>query len=258
MLAEPLVRRTGAVVLSICALATSTAGQSVSEAWKTGNDRVDRWEGSNLSTPVAARPLEMVSFTEELPKTASFTVGDEVSLSFYLDDPSRHVTVYAREIEVFVNYWMQLKPRRWQQGWNRWGPWPTKEVALPLGITTGNLGLLVRLDDHYPHDGRIAAVLVGDGEATGHYRARFVAGATFAGGTYAVRRGCAGGTPVTSGKIGRQGNGRAFSVDFDLGDNAGDEYELAVTMTRAALLPVPGQSSSTFEHRYCFAHPTTP
>jgi hypothetical protein len=248
----------GAAVGVIC--------QTAPEAWKAVHDLHNRWEGLGKGYNASSQTLELVSFLAE-PQRPLYPEQATLNVAFYVPVNAASIVLYAREIDILEQYWMEAKPPKdgWRRGgWNQFGGWKTIDVLHPK-IPNTNLGVVVRLDGRYPYDGRVAPALLRsealrDGQRIASYRAVFVPGGEFAGGRYFVKSGCgqaAANLLVPPVALGVQYSGSPMTISFGLDLNSAADVELIVELDRAPALdgraaqkPLAGYPPQ----RYCFAH----
>jgi len=166
---------------------------------------------------------------------------------------------------VHKHYWMQPMKSAWNvKDWNDWGAWPT-DILIKVGVQSDNLGVVVRLDNQYPGDGRVAPVVVHPAKTPPErviekYTAIFLSGTAYSSGSYELRGGCSGtGDIVKPGKLGQQRPGFDFSVDLDLTKREAGEYQLILSLIRAVPAETGpptgrGVQAEVVQHKYCFDH----
>lgn len=148
-------KRIGFVVAVLAAL----VAHSQDERWRQRNDRGNRYEGARSELVAAAPVVDLIGFHGY---RTDFRPADDVTLtvSFYVPRAGSAVHLTAQEIVPEELYWMEAKPTRWLQGWNRFGPWPVKDVLRRKVIGSDNLAVLVRLDGARSGGGEIAPAVI--------------------------------------------------------------------------------------------------
>ena len=117
-----------------------------------------RMEGRTYEE-VSASGIELISF---LAHKEEFDPGKDVDLKirFFLEnDTSLFIT--ARELNIRKYYKMKPIQTDWAKGWQEFGPWPTKDVLSPLGLTLDELGVVgrIRTNDRIG-SGRVAPLII--------------------------------------------------------------------------------------------------
>jgi hypothetical protein len=104
----------------------------------------NRWEGlfgQNQGSP-AWELRSFVASVEPYPMDSSV----DLRIRYYVQD-STEAFIRAQSIKATLNYLMEPKPDalKTNPGWRDFGGWPTKDVLIPKRISSGDLGMLIRL-----------------------------------------------------------------------------------------------------------------
>ncbi|HYR29307.1 MAG TPA: hypothetical protein VEU30_12630 [Thermoanaerobaculia bacterium] len=198
------------IVLLAIAITPPFLGQD--EEWRVRNNRGNRYEGSRSVLMAAAPVAELVGLHAY---RQPFAPDDAVILdvAFFIDSDASRARLTAREIQREQFYWMEPKRQAWRPGWNRFGPWPVRDVLRRLKIGSGNLAVLARLDGFSVGEGRFAPVFVGTLSASvsvREYDAFFIAARTIERVRWQLKSG--GGSILTEGSMGRKLTGAPFTI----------------------------------------------
>ena len=118
-------------------------------------DYGNRVEGT-LNRGLTESEVELVSFTGS-PITYSMNTPSNLEVWFF--GSATGMTIRAKELSPRLFYSMESKPGKWTDGtWNSFGPWPTKDKLIPVGVQANNLGIVVWLDEA---TGRVAPAFAG-------------------------------------------------------------------------------------------------
>lgn len=123
-----------------------------------GDGSARRQEGT-VRTPVSAKftLVSMTGFKLRYPQDHSAPLY----LMFFL--PSTGAAyVRAAEIQPSKSYLMTVLQERWDAGEVAFGPWPTGDVLVPLGIESDNLGIVATASRDPSASGEIYPVIVAD------------------------------------------------------------------------------------------------
>jgi len=121
-------------------LALPARGQASLEEWKRKHAYNNRYEGL-VDMHTADADFELLSFTAAMPP---FSGSVNLRVKFFSPEQTS-VVVYAREVEVQRQYWMESRPiTAVPMTWTEFGPWPTRDVLIPEGVDPDNLGVTVR------------------------------------------------------------------------------------------------------------------
>ncbi|MFI5184336.1 MAG: hypothetical protein ACHQNV_08060 [Vicinamibacteria bacterium] len=146
----------GRATVTASVVAVLLLGVAISGEWTAGNDRGNRYEGS-VRVPVANPDLALLSFTGSF---SPFHKEATLKVRFFLPDETA-VFISAQELRDRKQYRMEAKPRPWKVGqWNEFAPWPTRDVIDVLGVSSENLGVVVRLGESGQGSGEVAPALV--------------------------------------------------------------------------------------------------
>jgi hypothetical protein len=125
--------------IQVCALIISTCSvfcQST-DAWQKKHALRNRYEGL-IDVPVSNPALEVLSFTSYLQP---FVGNEEWRVRFYSPKQTT-ATVYARDIDSQVQYWMESVP--WPSfRWSEFSGWATGDVLVPLKLKPTDIGVTV-------------------------------------------------------------------------------------------------------------------
>jgi hypothetical protein len=112
---------------------------SAQDDWKSKHHLKNRYEGL-IDIPTGNPPLEVLSFTA---KVVPFEKKEEWRVR-YFSHAQGTVTVYGRDVDDDIPYWMESEPQsvtpnRWSQflGWN------TGDVLLREGVSPDSVGVTV-------------------------------------------------------------------------------------------------------------------
>lgn len=151
----------------------------VDNAWRTKkNDKGNRYEGSVAQQVAATSVVEMIGFHAF---RQDFRPNQDVTLrvDFYTPEAAPKARVTARELHRKSFYWMEAKQQSWKGGWNRFAPWPVRDVLRNMEIGSDELLVLVRLDGFSTGGGAVAPAFVSTSDASvavREYHAYFLPG----------------------------------------------------------------------------------
>ena len=138
-----IARVLGRITVIAVFLFTIGVYSQTTEAWKRRNDKGNRYEG--LISILTGNPdLEVLALTGFFEP---FKGKVNLKIKFFLP-VSANPSITAHEIEEQRQYWMEVKPKKWQTGsWNEVNPWPTGDVITREAIPWDNIAVLIRLND---------------------------------------------------------------------------------------------------------------
>lgn len=212
------------------ALAILVLGNAESRAEDFGYEiRANRMEGlRGLKTSGAG--LSLLSFVADhtqIPLEAKAVL----TVHFYVP---QNGSVYLTALELLrhdlSHYQMQPLQTEWSAGWQKFGPWPVRDVLFPLGIQPTQLGLVARLDDDRSGSGEIVPVHLSDNDSyqpSGRYLIHVLPQNSLAQATYdliSVNTG----ENVDSGTLQNIGARSPFSISLDLSQQPEGEYRLLI------------------------------
>lgn len=143
-------------MISIVIVVLPTEILARTDKWRRQNDRGNRYEG-RIEIPVGRPDLELLSFAGF---REAFTGDVTLTVRFFLPSTSP-VFIHGRELQEQKQYWMESKPADWQAGaWNDFGPWPTGVVLSREGISSWNLGVVIRLRTETMNGGELAPAFI--------------------------------------------------------------------------------------------------
>ena len=120
----------------------AAADEDLGKRWEERHEFDNRYEG-RPEVPVSKPDLELLSFVgyfQDLDRDV------ELQVLFYQSRATATATVFAQHLEDRKRYWMKSKPGSWEvDRWNRFGPWPTRDVIDDDGIDGWDLGVYVDL-----------------------------------------------------------------------------------------------------------------
>ena len=149
----PWSARIGWVSTLLATLASSVACPGLAHAELT--DFGNRLEGT-LNRGFTENEVELVAFTGS---PINYSLNTPANLEVWFFGSAAGVTIRAKELSPRLFYSMESKPGKWTDGvWNRFGPWPTKDKLIPVGVPANNLGVVVWIDESA---GRVAPAFAG-------------------------------------------------------------------------------------------------
>jgi len=177
--------------IAVLCLMFVLAFNGVDDAWRRANDRGNRYEGTAIEKVAASPVAELIGFhayRQDFDPTSDI----RLQVRFYANAAKPTARITAREYDRKEFYWMEAKPQPWKRGWNTFGPWPVRGVLSSLGIGSGNLVVLIRLDRFITGGGMVAPAFItaaGVPIATREYHAYFLPGKGLDKVDYELRRG---------------------------------------------------------------------
>lgn len=161
-----------------------------------------------------------------------FSPNDALTLNvaFFIQGDASRARLTAREIEREEFYWMEPNPQAWRPGWNRFGPWPVRDVLRGLNIGSDNLAVLARLDGFPTGGGRVAPVFVGTlntAVAVSEYQAFFIAAKKLESVSWQLKK--ADGSVLQKGSLGRKLPQTPFTIKLPIGSLPAGALRLELT-----------------------------
>jgi len=202
------MRKCSVLILFFCFVFFSIG---FSQNWKEKHDLGDRYEGI-LVIPAGRDPLQLVSFT--CGELFNFNTKESYSIMFYCPD-GNETKIYAQEIDLDKGYFMEVKRKKWDVGWNVFGPWSMDFVHGRYKIKPDNLGVLIKIENNERY---LPAVIIKEKKSIKccKYFMYFRPGKSFSHGSYTI---CYKDSVVRDGKIREQFAGIPFPIIFSLKEN---------------------------------------
>jgi hypothetical protein len=236
--------------LAVSSLLFAVPVNGADGAWCRENNKTNRCEGALTQQVAASSVVEMIGFHAY---RQDFRSANDVTLRvrFYAPDAAPKARVTARDFDRKSFYWMETAPRAWQKGWNRFAPWPVRDVLRSMKLNSDSLLVFVRLDGLSFGSGMVAPAFITTSDAPAgvrEYHVYLLPGKDLKSVTYELRS-VRSGKVESHGSLDRQATQTPFLIRIPA---ANLEAGLMRLDLKCGVARQPGPAahfSWTFEHR---------